>query len=125
MMRFLLSILLLGAAVAPAQKLRVGAAEVVITPPLGMPMDGYYSTRLMKGVHDDLHAKAIVMASGDEQAALIACDLVAIPAAVIDEARQLIQAETGIPGSRVMISATHSHTGPLIPSEGSPRRAEQ
>ena len=105
-MRFLLSILLLGAAVAPAQKLRVGAAEVVITPPLGMPMDGYYSTRLMKGVHDDLHAKAIVMASGDEQAALIACDLVAIPAAVIDEARQLIQAETGIPGSRVMISAT-------------------
>ena len=119
MMRFLLSILLLGAFAAPAQKLQVGAAEVVITPPSGMPMDGYYSTRLMQGVHDDLHAKAIVMASGDEMAALVACDLVAIPAAVIDEARRLIQADTGIPGSRVMISATHSHTGPLITSEGS------
>jgi 3-keto-disaccharide hydrolase len=101
-----------------AQSLRVGAAEVVISPPAGTPMAGYYSTRLSTGVHDDLHAKAIVMAGSDGKAALVACDLIGIPPAVIEEARVLIEKNTGIPASHVMISATHSHTGPLIPGGG-------
>ncbi|MDQ6704356.1 MAG: neutral/alkaline non-lysosomal ceramidase N-terminal domain-containing protein, partial [Acidobacteriota bacterium] len=107
------------ASLASAQTLQVGTAQTVITPPAGMPMAGYYSTRLLKGVHDDLHAKAIVMSSGNNKAALVACDLIGIPPGVIEEARQMIQAGTGIPGSNVMISATHSHTGPLIPDGGS------
>jgi len=37
---------------------------------------------------------------------------------VIEEAREMIQKSTGIPGGNVMISATHSHTGPLIPDGG-------
>ena len=86
------SILLLAvASLAPAQSLRVGAAEVVISPPAGTPMAGYYATRLSTGVHDDLHAKAIVIASGDQRVALVACDLVGIPPAVIEEARAAIE----------------------------------
>jgi neutral ceramidase len=112
------ALLLIFTSLGPAQTLRVGTAEVVITPPAGMPMAGYYATRLMTGVHDDLHAKAIVISSGEQRAALVACDLIGIPAAVIEEARQLIQTSTGIPGDNVMISATHSHTGPLIPGGG-------
>ena len=113
------SILLLGiASLASAQSLRVGAAEVVISPPAGTPMAGYYSTRLSTGVHDDLHAKAIVIASGEQRVALVACDLVGIPPAVVEEARTAIEKATGIPGGNVMISATHSHTGPLIPDGG-------
>ena len=100
------------------QPLRVGAAKVVITPPAGMPMAGYYSTRLMTGVHDDLHSKAIVIADGNQRVALVACDLVNLPPGVIEEARALIQAATGIPAANVMISATHSHTGPLVPGNG-------
>ena len=61
----LLILLLVVSSLAAAQTLRVGTAQVVITPPVGMPMAGYYATRLMTGVHDDLHAKAIVIASGD------------------------------------------------------------
>jgi neutral ceramidase len=117
-MRFLLCLLLLPPRPVPAQKLSIGKAEVVITPPAGTPIAGYYATRLMKGVHDDLHAKAIVLTSGDQQAALVACDLVAVPAGVIEEARQLIHADTGISPAGIMISATHTHTGPLIPAGG-------
>ncbi len=117
-MRRLPSLLLAVATLSPAQTLRVGTAEVVITPPAGMPMAGYYATRLMTGVHDDLHAKAIVISSGEQRAALVACDLIGIPPAVVEEARRLIQDDTGIPGDNVMISATHSHTGPLIPGGG-------
>ena len=117
-MRCILLVSLLAMSLASAQTLRVGTGEVVITPPAGMPMAGYYSMRLLKGVHDDLHAKAIVIATGDHQAAIVACDLIGIPPAVVEEARQLIQTGTGIPAENVMISATHSHTGPLIPGDG-------
>jgi len=115
------TLVLLAFALAPAalaQGLRAGAAEVVITPPTGTPMAGYYATRLSAGVHDDLHAKAIVLASGADRVAFVACDLVGIPPAVIEEARAIIQTATGIPAANVMISATHSHTGPLIPDGG-------
>src|ERR1700686_1890975 len=114
-MRSLPILLLAAASIVWAQELSVGAAQVTISPPAGMPMAGYYATRLSTGVHDDLHAKAIVLSSGDQQAAIVACDLIGIPPAVVEEARALIQSGTGIPGENVMISATHSHTGPLIP----------
>jgi neutral ceramidase len=116
-MRSLL-ILLAGASLASAQGLSAGAAQVTISPPPGTPMAGYYATRLSTGVHDDLHAKAIVISSAGQQVALVACDLVGIPPAVVEEARALIQRATGIPAANVMISATHSHTGPLIPDGG-------
>ena len=59
-----------------------------------------------------------MIASGGQRVALVACDLVGIPPAVVEEARELIHQATGIPGGNVMISATHSHTGPLIPDGG-------
>src|SRR5690242_1191072 len=107
------ALLLLVSLSLPAQSLQVGTAQVVITPPAGMPMAGYYSTRLLQGVHDDLFAKAMVLASGDQRVAIVACDLIGVPPAVVEEARALIQTATGIPAANVMISATHSHTGPL------------
>src|SRR3954467_6244807 len=113
-MRFLLT-LLFAASIARAQAFRVGAAQVTISPSRDTPMAGYYSTRLSTGVHDDLHAKAIVIASGGQRVALVACDLIGIPPAVVEEARDLIQRTAAIPRGNVMISATHSHTGPLIP----------
>ena len=81
-----LAILLVAASIASAQGFRAGAAAVVISPPAGTPMAGYYSTRLSTGVHDDLHAKAIVMEAGGQRVALVACDLVGIPPSVIEEA---------------------------------------
>ncbi len=77
-------------------------------------MAGYYAIRLSTGTHDDLHAKAIVVESSGKKVALVACDLVSLPPAVIEEARRLAEAKTGIPQGHIMISATHSHTGSLM-----------
>jgi neutral ceramidase len=101
-------------ALAAAGELRAGCAAVNITPPVGIPMAGYYSIRKAEGTHDELMAKALVLESGGEQLALVACDLVGIDRPIIEEARRLISAQTRIPAERVMISATHSHTGPLL-----------
>ena len=104
----------LGCQSATAADLRVGAAAVVITPPKAIPMAGYYSTRLAEGTHDELHAKAIVFEQDGAKAALVAVDLVTLARPTVEEARRLIALATGVPAEAVMISATHSHTGPLL-----------
>jgi len=110
----LLAILLLLAGTASAEGLRAGAAQVVITPPKGAPMAGYYSSRVAEGTHDDLYAKAIVFEKDGVKVALVACDLVSLPRPISETARQIIQQKIGILPDHIMISATHDHTGPVI-----------
>lgn len=100
-----------------AGELRVGAAEEVITPAVGAPLAGYYEDRAAVGVHDDLHAKAIVFERDGVKAAMVVCDLLTLPRNIVDEARKIIAEKPGIPADHVMISATHTHTGPIIPGK--------
>ena len=107
-----LTALLLTAMAAHAGDLRLGRAAVRITPPLGMPMGGYFALRLATGTNDDLYAKALVLEKDGVKAAIVACDLESIPRKFTDAARALIQKTTGLRGENVMISVTHTHTGP-------------
>jgi hypothetical protein len=66
-------------------------------------------------VHDDLYAKAIVLECGGTRAAMVCCDLITMPLNVAQEARRLIEKDTGLKPDQVMISATHAHTGPILP----------
>src|SRR5436190_18176936 len=121
-MRLLTSLALTLALALPAQAepLTAGAAATDITPPRGCPMAGYYSVRGAEGTHDPLHAKALVLDKDGVKVALVALDLISTTRGLVEETRALIEKETGIPGRNVMISATHSHTGPVL-WDGSPR----
>jgi neutral ceramidase len=94
--------------------LNIGAAAVMITPPLGTPMAGYYYVRGAEGVHDDLYAKTLVIEKEGTRVAIVSCDLIEITAELAADIRLLAEASTGIPADHIMISATHSHTGPVI-----------
>jgi hypothetical protein len=59
-------------------------------------------------------AKAVVLGEGSDRIALIACDLLAITEEISIPVRRRVAAETGIPGERVMVCATHTHTGPEL-----------
>lgn len=93
--------------------LRAGAAEVVITPPVGTRMDGYTS-RLGRsvGIHDDLHARAIVVDDGDTSATIVSCDLLGVDRRMVASVRERASAATGIPAANIMVAATHTHGGP-------------
>jgi hypothetical protein len=101
---------------ARAGELRAGAAAEVITPAVGVPMAGYYHPRAAEGVIDELFAKALVLERDGTKVALVVCDLIAMPRDVAVEARALIEQSVKIPADHVMISATHTHTGPILPS---------
>ena len=100
--------------VASADEFKVGAAIVSITPEPGTPMAGYYTRRASEGQLDPLNARCLVIDRDGVKVALIACDLISMPRNVVDEARKLIETQTEIPGANVMISATHTHTGPVL-----------
>src|SRR5262245_60288828 len=99
---------------ADPTEMRVGTAAVVITPPLGIPLAGYYSERGASAVHDDLYARALVLESQGTKAALVGLDLASTARHFIEAARSEIEVTTGIPAAHVMISGSHTHTGPIL-----------
>ena len=101
---------------ACAGDVRIGAAAVKITPPVGASMAGYYYERGVENIHDDLYAKALVIEKDGTRIAIVSCDLIGIQAPIVAEIRRLVEKSTGIDAAHVMIGATHSHTGPVIPS---------
>ena len=113
----LLAALLLPVSVAAAE-IRVGVATTDITPPLAIPLAGYYHERGADGVLDPLFSKAMVIEANGERAALVTLDLIGLTRWVTDQARAEIEQSTGIKGAFVMISATHAHTGPELASRG-------
>lgn len=100
--------------------LRAGAATSVITPELGLPIVGGFTPFPAEHIHDELHARCLVLDDGQSKVALVVCDLLGIHRSVILEAKRLIEAELSIPPDHVMVSATHTHSattalGPVNP----------
>jgi len=57
--------------------LKVGVAQVAITPPIGTGLAGYFHQRESTAVKDELYAKALVVSTDEQSIALVACDLIA------------------------------------------------
>jgi neutral ceramidase len=106
-----LSLLSISFLAAHGGELKAGAAMSDITPPLGIPIVGNFGKMFAKNVHDDLHARALVVDDGERKVALVVCDLLGFRGTVSVEARRLIKEKTGIAEDHVLISGTHTHSG--------------
>ena len=96
---------------APAP-FRAGAATSNITPPLGTSLSGHMTDRKATHIHDELHARCLVLDDGTTKLAIVICDSCMLPREVVDEAKRLIEHRTKIPPSHVLIAATHTHSAP-------------
>ena len=95
---------------AKARVFRAGAATSNITPPLDEPIVGNWSQPPAQHVHDELHARCLVLDDGTTRLALVLVDNVGIPREVYDAAKVIIQDKTGIPAAHVLCAATHTHS---------------
>jgi hypothetical protein len=99
------------AADAPARHLfRAGAATSNITPPLGEPIVGGFSSPTSTHIHDELHARCLVLDDGQTRLAFAICDNVGIAREVFDVARTMVHRETGLPKDNLLMAATHTHS---------------
>src|SRR5829696_7064565 len=116
---FAASLFAMGPARIEAAEFRAGAAAVRITPDKPTPLAGYYNTRIPTNTHDELRAKTIVLEQDGVRAALVVCDLLTLSRDVVERTREIVSRTTGVPGANVMLSATHTHTGPLLANKSS------
>jgi neutral ceramidase len=94
-------------------QLRAGAVQVDITPPVGGRMDGYGAREGGSlGVHDPLLAQLLLLQSGADQLVLISMDLLGVTLDLAQRVRQGIEQAIGVPGRCVMVTCTHTHSGP-------------
>lgn len=92
------------------QGLHAGAATSNITPPLGEKIVGGWAPFPAANIHDELHARALVLSDGETRLAFVICDNVGIPRDVFDRAKEMIVKETDIPYKNLLMSATHTHS---------------
>ena len=91
-----------------------GAATRIITPPIGerpVFLAGFEGDRRATAVHSDLYARALALRLGDQVAILVACDLIGLGAADVEDIRAVLAARD-IDAEGLVVACTHTHSGP-------------
>lgn len=89
---------------------KAGAATANITPFLGSELIGEWHQPPAIEVHDELHARCLMLDDGTTKLAFVVTDLLGLNQDLIDAAKGLIAERIGIPPANILISATHTHS---------------
>ncbi len=94
---------------------RAGFAKADITPGVGVAMAGYAAREVgAKGCHDELYSHVMVVEDSSRVAAVINLDLLEVTSQLAWDLRKRISEVSRIPEDHIFISATHTHSGPLV-----------
>ncbi|MBR0457708.1 MAG: hypothetical protein IJJ26_00590 [Victivallales bacterium] len=106
--------------------LKVGFANVDITPPLGTHKVGSLKDVVIQKILDPLFARIAVFDDGQGgQAAILQLDTLSIRWTTTDHIRDAISRAYGFPALNIMVAATHNHAGPAIATVGDVKRDDQ
>ncbi len=98
--------------------MRAGASKEDITPPVGVKMGGFAARyKGAEGVHDNLYARALYLEGRGGASLLIANDLLNIPDSLALEMKEELAKRLGMEENGILISATHTHSGPSLPPD--------
>ena len=93
--------------------LQAGIKRIDITPPKGLELGGYpHYPRNNKGFHDPLYAACLYLDNGTEAVAMVTLDLLFFSKKHVTEVRRRLEAAGTLRGECVMISCSHTHSGP-------------
>jgi len=94
--------------------LAAGAASVEITPVDSQFLFGYpHVERYSAGVHDPLVSSALYLSDGRTAAMFVANDIVYVGKASAERVRRRIAEAVPVPAANIMVTATHTHSGPI------------
>jgi neutral ceramidase len=87
-----------------------GAATSNITPPFGELIVGGWQPTPATHIHDELHARCLVLDDGTTRLAIVLCDNVGIPREVFDLAKEKLATTTNLSKSHMLMASTHTHS---------------
>ena len=111
MKKTIVLVLALGTGVVFAE-FKAGFARVDATPPLGIPIVGYFHKRIADGVLDPLYVDCVAVSDGTNNALIYCVSSLGLGKPFMAKATPAITAATGVPRERIYVHATHTHTGP-------------
>ena len=92
--------------------LRAGTARIDITPQkFPVLVCGGFLSRTADSVTDPVYARCLVLDDGTEKVVLMVVDVVGFRSPLVEAVKEAASKSTGIPHDRMMISATHTHSG--------------
>lgn len=91
--------------------LKVGYGKCEITPKLGAYLQGHNKKRYAQMVHDPLFVRAVAF-ENEGFAVMLNYDLSAMNTKLANRVRQQVSAYVDCPEAHVVITCTHTHTGP-------------
>jgi len=96
--------------------IKVGISEVSITPTPGYPLGGYIERYLKNnrasGKLHDIYARGFYLSDDSSEYIIISAEVLLFDNSFVELARKRISADTGIPETNIMLSATHTHAAP-------------
>ena len=93
--------------------LHAGAALADISPKPGEELGGYpHYPRNNTGIHDPLYAACLYIDNGTTEIALVTLDLLFFSKKHVSAVRRAAAEACGIPEGNIMISTSHTHSGP-------------
>ena len=99
-------------------KLLIGWSEMDLTPKKHVALAGQFAERISEYVEKPITATAMAVSDGAEQMIFVSCDLIFTTSNLVDAVRKnLVNNQIGIVPEKVIISAIHTHTGPVYPRE--------
>ena len=111
MKKILLTLTFICAAMVSQAEFKAGFARVDATPPLGIPIPGYFHMRIADGVFDPLIIECVAVSDGTNDALIYSVDDVHLTNPFFEKAFPAITAATGVPRDRIYVHSTHTHTG--------------
>ncbi|MGZ0149701.1 hypothetical protein ACXJJ3_21750 [Kribbella sp. WER1] len=95
-------------------ELLLAAKSLDVTPPPGHRLDGYAARAgVATGTADPLNASLIWLSGADDPGVLwLTLDAIAVGCELVSELAAAAAAAAGIPPSHVVVSASHTHSGP-------------
>lgn len=92
----------------------VGASSAPVNPPIGAFIAGDKQNRKFTGVHDSLYVKAVVINDGASSIALLTIDCIGLIYTDVQRIRERAAAISNFPADRIIVSSTHTHSGPDV-----------
>ena len=96
-------------------QISAGAAAVEITPKRSIFLAGYpHVRRNSTGIHDPLLSSALCLESRGVRVLIVGNDIIYLSKQSVTRIRTRIAHQTGVSGENILISATHTHSGPKM-----------
>ncbi|MDW7659147.1 MAG: hypothetical protein SCM11_18415 [Bacillota bacterium] len=97
------------------QKMKIGLSQLDITPPARIMLQGQAYTRISESLESPLMANVFAVEAAGTALVICACDVASVNSTFCNRVREQVRERCpDLASENIIISATHTHTGPVF-----------